>query len=97
MKDTAVVAMLFEYSDDNYDHLYDDDINEKEKQIESTDSKKRLKVRCHQGNLIKGGPVEPMYEGVTIVEANEAQSYLIGCNKFRDGSRWERLQSGKGS
>jgi hypothetical protein len=35
-------AVLFHYSDNNYDHLYDEDINKDEKRIENSDSNKRV-------------------------------------------------------
>ncbi len=37
-------AVLSHHSDDNYDHLYDDDIDEDEKRIENSGSNKRVKV-----------------------------------------------------
>ncbi len=36
--------MLFHYSDDDYDHLYDEDIDKDEKRTENSDSNKRVKV-----------------------------------------------------
>ncbi len=39
-------AMLFHYSNNNYDHLYDENIDEDEKRIENNDSNKRVKVGC---------------------------------------------------
>ncbi len=69
-----VKALLFDYSDNDYDHLDDDDINEAEKIIENTGSKKRELVgqRC-QHNCINGDPVLPEYDGMTAVEADEAR------------------------
>ena len=52
MKETAEAARLFEYSDNDYNHLDDDDLNEDKRQIKNADSKKRVKVGCHQGNLV---------------------------------------------
>ena len=43
MKERAA-AVLFNYSDDNYDHLYNKDIDKDEKRIENSDSNKRVKV-----------------------------------------------------
>jgi hypothetical protein len=37
-------AVLFHHSDDDYDHLYDKDIDEDEKRIENSGSNKRVKV-----------------------------------------------------
>ena len=39
-------ALLFHYSDNNYDHLCDKDIDEDEKRIENNGSNKRVKVVC---------------------------------------------------
>ena len=52
-------AVLFRYSDDDYDHLYDEDIDEDEKRIENSDSNKRVKVGRGRVNLIPGGPNPP--------------------------------------
>ena len=43
LKDRAAAAMLFQYSDDDYNHLYDDNLNEDEKRIDNADSNKRVK------------------------------------------------------
>ena len=48
MKETAEAARLFEYSDNDYNHLDDDDLNEDKRQIKNADSKKRVKVGCRQ-------------------------------------------------
>ena len=48
-------ARLFKYSDDDYNHLDDDYLNEDERWIDTTDSKKRVKVGHCQGNLIAVG------------------------------------------
>ena len=37
-------AVLFHYSDDDYNHLYDDNIDKDEKRIENSGSNKRIKV-----------------------------------------------------
>jgi hypothetical protein len=37
-------AVLFHYSGDNYDHLYDEDVDKDEKRIKNSDSNKRVKV-----------------------------------------------------
>ena len=62
------------------------------------DIKKRVKVGCHQGNLIAGGPVVPNYDGMSVAEAHKAkQTYLTQRKKFRDRLQRESLQAGKGS
>ncbi len=38
--------MLFDYSDDNYDHLYNEDIDEDEKRIKNSNNNKKVKVGC---------------------------------------------------
>ena len=92
LKDRAKVAMLFQYSDDDYDHLYDDNLNEDEKQIENTDRNKRVKVGRGRENLIPGGLFPPNYEGMTAAEADDAKKrYNIDRQKFRENNRWERL------
>ncbi len=48
LKETAEAARLFEYSDNDYNHLNDDDLNEDKRQIKNADSKKRVKVGCRQ-------------------------------------------------
>jgi len=77
---------IFEYSDDDYNHLDDDDLNEDERLIENADSKKRVKVGRRRGNLITGGPVVPNYDGMSVADAHEAkQNYLTERKKFRNG------------
>ncbi len=39
-------AVLFQYSDDNYDHLYNEDIDKDEKRAENSNSNKRVKGGC---------------------------------------------------
>jgi hypothetical protein len=58
MKERAT-AVLFQYSNDNYNHLYDEDIDKDEKRIENSDSNKRVTVRFGRVNLIPGGPSPP--------------------------------------
>ncbi len=95
LKDTAG---LFKYSDDDYNHLNDDNLNKDKRQIENGDSKKRVKTGRHQGNLIAGRPVEPNYAGMSDADAYEAKvNYLNERKKFRDARRRERLQAAKGS
>ena len=58
------------------------------------DIKKRVKVGCHQGNLIAGGPVVPNYDGMSVAEAHEAkQTYLTQRKKSGmayDGRRYKQ-------
>jgi hypothetical protein len=58
LKDRANAAMLFQYSNDDFNNLDDDDLNEDEKQIENANSNKRVTVGRGQVNFIPDGPVE---------------------------------------
>ena len=58
LKERATVV-LFQYSDNDYDHLYNEDIDKDEKRIENSDSNKRVTVRFGRVNLIPGGPSPP--------------------------------------
>ena len=90
-------AVLFHYSNDNYDHLYDEDIDEDEKRIENSDSNKRVKVGRGRVNLIPGGPNPPNCDGMTPDEALAAKkTYTIEHQKFREDCRRERLRAAKG-
>jgi hypothetical protein len=90
-------AMLFHHSDDDYDHLYDEDIDEDGKRIENSDSNKRVKVGRGQVNLIPGGPNPPNCDGMTPVKALAAKiTYTVEHQKFREDRRCERLQAVKG-
>ncbi len=66
-------AVLFHHSDDNYNHLYNDDIDEDEKRVENSDGNKRVKVGRGQVNLIPGGPNPPNCDGMTPDEAVAAK------------------------
>ena len=84
-------AVLFQYSDDNYDHLYDKDIDKDEKRIENSGSNKRVKVGCGRVNLIPGGPDPPNCNGMTPDKAVAAKkTYTIERQKFREDCRRER-------
>ena len=98
-RDADLVPKLFESSDDDdFDHLNDDDINEKVKRIKNRDSKKRIPTGRSQGYLIIGGPVAPNYKFVSASEASAARSeYQSKRKKYRDGIRRERLRGNKGS
>ena len=85
-------AVLFQYSDNDYNHLYDEDIDEDEKRIENSDSNKRVKVGHGRINFIPGGPSPPNYDGMTAAEADDAKKwYSIDRQKFREELRPERL------
>jgi hypothetical protein len=89
---------LFEYSDNDYNHLDDDDFNEEEMRIENGDIKKRVKTGRRRGNLIVGGPVELKYDIMLVAEAHEAQiQYLSDRKKFRYDKRRERIRDSMGS
>jgi hypothetical protein len=84
LKERATVVP-FQYSDDNYDHLYDEVIDEDEKRIENSDSNKRVKVGRGRVDLISGGPSPPNYDGMTAAEADNAKKrYSIDLQKFRE-------------
>ncbi len=85
-------AVLFHYSNDNYDHLYDEDIDKDEKRIENSDSNKRVKVGHGQVNLIPGGSNLPNCNGMTPDKVDATKkTYTIECQKFREERRCERL------
>ena len=64
----GVPNSLFDYSDDEFDHLLDNtDLDEDVKRIEYADSRKRESLGRRKGTLLKGGPQEPSYEGMTAV------------------------------
>ncbi len=85
-------AVLFHYSDDDYDHLYDDDIDKDKKRIENSGSNKRVKVGRGRVNLIPGGPNPPNCDMMTPDKAVAAKkTYTIERQKFREECRRERL------
>ena len=84
-------AVLFQYSNDDYDHLYDEDIDKDEKRIENSDSNKRVTVGRGRRNLIPGGPNPPNCGGMTPDEADATKKrYSIDRQKFRDKRCRER-------
>ena len=90
-------AVLFQYSNDDYNHLYDEDIDEDEKRIENSNSNKRVKVGRGRVNLIPGGPTLPNCDGMTADEADAAKKrYSIDRQKFRKELCRERLRAAKG-
>jgi hypothetical protein len=97
LKERAAV-LLFHYSNDDYDHLYDEDIDKDEKRIENSDSNKRVKVGRGGVNLIPGGPNPPNCNGMTPDEADATKkTYTIERQKFREKRRRERLRAAKGA
>ena len=90
-------AVLFRYSNYNYDHLYNEDIDTDENRIEISNSNKRVKVRLGRVNLIPGGPSLPNYDGMTAAEADDAKKrYSTDHQKFREEFCHERLHAAKG-
>ena len=47
-------TVIFQYSNDDYDHLYDEDIDKDEKRIKNSDSSKMVQVGRGRVNLIPG-------------------------------------------
>jgi hypothetical protein len=88
---------LFEYSDNDFDHLLDDkELDEDAKRIEYADSRKRDTYGRHKGALLEGGPQEPSYEGMTAGKERVARSeYQYKRKKWRDQTRSKRLQAKK--
>jgi hypothetical protein len=88
---------LFEYSDDDFDHLLDDkELDEDAKRIEYADSRKRDTIGHLKGALLEGGPQEPSYEGMTAGKERAArEEYQNKRKKWRDQTRSERLRAKK--
>jgi hypothetical protein len=88
---------LFEYSDDDFDHLLDDkELDEDAKRIEYADSRKRDTIGHCKGALLEGGPQEPSYEGMTAGKERAARKeYQNKRKKWRDQTRSERLRAKK--
>jgi hypothetical protein len=86
---------LFDYSDNEFDHLLDDkELDADAKKIEYTNSRKRETIGCRKGTLLKGGPQEPSYEGMMAGEEKAArEEYQNKRKKWRDQTRSERLQA----
>ena len=92
LKERAPAVLFQQYSDDDYNHLYNEDIDEDEKRIENSDSNKRVKVGRGRVNLIPGGPTPPNCDGMTAAEADEAKKrYSTNRQKFREKLHRERL------
>jgi hypothetical protein len=88
---------LFTYSDNEFDHLWDNkELDEDAKRIEYTNSRKRETIGRRKGTLLKGGPQEPSYEGMTAGEEKAArEEYQNKRKKWRDQMRSKRLQANK--
>ena len=96
MKERAA-ALLFQYSDYDYDRLYNEDIDKDGKRIENSDSNMRVRVGRGRVNLIPAGPTPPNCDGMTADKADVAKKrYSIDRQKFREELRRERLQAAKG-
>ncbi len=66
------------------------------KRIEYANSRKRESLGCRKGTLLKGGPQEPSYEGMTAAKERAAmEEYQMLRKKWRDQTRSDRLQAQK--
>jgi hypothetical protein len=73
MHKPGVPNSLFNYSDNEFDHLLDDkDLDEDVKRIEYADLRKRESLGHRKGTLFKGGPQEPSYEEMTAAKERAA-------------------------
>ncbi len=88
---------LFEYSDNNFDHLLDDkELDENAKRIEYTNSRKRDTIGHRKGALLEGGSQEPSCEGMTAGKERVArEEYQYKRKKWRDQTRSKRLWAKK--
>ncbi len=88
---------LFDYSDNEFDHLLDDEeLDEDVKRIEYADSRKRDTIGRCKGTLLKGGPQEPSYEGMMAGKERAArEEYQNKRKKWRDQRRSKRLRAKK--
>ncbi len=69
----GVPNSLFDYSDNEFDHLLDNkDLDEDVKRIEYANLRKRESLGRRKGTLLEGGPQEPSYEGMTAAEERAA-------------------------
>ncbi len=86
---------LFDYSDDEFDHLLDDEeLDEDAKRIEYANSRNRETIGRRKETLLKGGPQEPSYEGMTAGKEKAArEEYQNKRKKWRDQTRSKRLQA----
>jgi hypothetical protein len=88
---------LFNYSDNDVDHLLDNKkLDEDAKRIEYANSRKRDTIGHCKGTLLKGGPQEPSYEWMTAGKERVArEEYQNERKKWRDQTRSERLRAKK--
>ncbi len=88
---------LFEYSDDDFDHLLDNkELDEDAKRIEYANLRKRDTIGRRKGALLEGGPQEPSYEGMTAGKERVArEEYQYKRKKWRDQTRSKRLRAKK--
>ncbi len=93
----VIPMSLFEYSDDGFYHLLDDEeLDEDAKRIEYADLRKRNTIGHRKGALLKGGPQEPSYEEMTAGKERVArEEYQYKRKKWRDQMRSKRLRSKK--
>ncbi len=80
---------LFDYSDNEFNHLLDNkELDEDAKRIEYANLRKRETIECCKGTLLKGGPQEPSYEGMTAGEEKAArEEYQNKRKKWRDQTK----------
>ena len=70
--------MLFRYSNIDYNHLYNENLDKDEKRIKNSDSNKRIKVGHGQLSLIPDGPNQPNCDGMTPDKVDAAKkTYTI--------------------
>ncbi len=93
----GVPKSLFDYSDNEFDHLLNNkDLDEDVKRIEYAYSRKRESIGCRKGTLLKEGPQEPSYEGMTAAKERAARKeYQNKRKKWRDQTRSNRLWAKK--
>jgi hypothetical protein len=86
---------LFDYSDDEFDHLLDDkELDEDAKRIEYANLRKRETIGRCKGTLLKEGPQEPSYEEMMAGKEKAARKeYQNKRKKWRDQKRSKRLQA----
>jgi hypothetical protein len=93
----GVPNSLFDYSDNEIDHLLDNkDLDEDVKRIEYANSRKRGSLGRWKGTLLKGGRQEPSYEGMMAAKERAArEEYQILRKKWRGQTKFDRLQAQK--
>ncbi len=88
---------LFEYSDNDFDHLLDNkELDEDAKTIEYANSRKRDTIGCRKGAPLKGGPQELSYEGMMAGKERVArEKYQYKRKKWSDQTRSKRMRAKK--